>query len=128
MRDRWIKPLFWVAAAYDLVLGIVFLLFFKSFYAWLQIEPPNHDGYVQFAALLVAIFGVGFVFVALDPPRNRNIIIMGVLLKLSYAGVVLGHHFLGSIPIIWVPFAWIDLAFAVLFLGALSALRARVAG
>lgn len=47
MTANWIKPLFIVAALYDLLLGITALLFFKPLYNWLGITLPNHDGYVQ---------------------------------------------------------------------------------
>ena len=123
MNTKWIKTLLWVASLYDLILGVFSLLFFKTFYAWLSIELPNHDGYVQFPAALVAIFGIGFAMAARAPERNVNIIILGALLKLAYSATVLGHFFLGSIPILWVPFAWIDLVFLVLFLAALKTLN-----
>ena len=122
MQTGWIKPMFIIAALYDFILGIVFLIAFKPIYRMLGLTLPNHDGYVQFGAALVAIFGVGFWLVARAPQRNRDIIIMGILLKLSYAGVVLGHYFFGSVPGIWIPFAWIDLIFAGIFIAALRAL------
>lgn len=121
---KWIKPLFQVAALYDFVLGVLFLFAFKQIYTFLNLTLPNHDGYVQFGALLVATFGIGFWFVAQAPERNRDIIKMGILLKLSYSGVALGHWFFGSIPWIWVPFAWLDLVFLLLFVAALRAIPA----
>lgn len=123
MTPKWIKLLFLFAALYDLFFGLLFLLFHGSVYRMLELTLPNHVGYVQFGAALVTIFGIGFWFVYRDPLRNRDIIKMGVLLKLSYSSIVLGHQFLGTVPWIWIPFAWIDLAFAVGFLVALSALR-----
>ena len=124
MTANWIKPLFIVAALYDLILGLGALLFFKPAYNWLDITLPNHDGYVQWGAAVVAVFGIGFWFVAQAPARNRDIIKMGVLFKLAYATTVLGHFFLGDIPMVWVPFAWLDLVFLVLFIAALRSLSA----
>ena len=125
MKSSWIKPVFIIAALYDFVLGVFFLVMWKRVYAHFHVTLPNHDGYVQFAAMLVAIFGVGFWCVAKDPARNRDIITMGVLLKVAYCTVVLGHHFFGSIPNVWVPFAWCDLVFLVVFVMALRALPSR---
>ena len=125
MGKSWVKPLFLIAALYDFVLGVVFLLWFKSIYTYFGVTLPNHDGYIQFAAGVVMAFGVGFWFVAQAPERNRDIIKMGVLLKLAYSGTVLGHYFLGSIPGVWVPFAWLDLVFLVLFIAALRTIPAR---
>lgn len=122
MSLKTIRNLFIAAAFYDVILGVVFLVAFKQIYAYFNIALPNHDGYVQFAACLVTIFGIGFWFVAQDPERNRNIIIMGILLKLSYSGVVFFHYVVGNLPPIWIPFAWFDTIFFVLFIIALKSL------
>jgi len=124
MTPKWIRPLFVVAAAYDILLGLIFLLAFRQIYAAFGVTLPNHDAYVLFGAALVAVFGIGFYFVSRDPERNRDIIKLGVLLKLSYAGIVLAYHFRHQIPAMWVPFAYIDLVFMIAFLLALRALPA----
>ena len=93
MKREWIRPLFVVAAVYDLLLGVIFLIAHPAVYARFGVTPPNHPGYVQFAAALVGIFGIGFWYVARAPERNRDIIKLGVLLKLAYSGVVLGWWF-----------------------------------
>ena len=124
MKREWIRPFFVLAAAYDLILGAVFLFAYAAVYARFGVTLPNHPGYVQFAAAVVAIFGIGFGFVARAPERNRDIIKLGVLLKLAYSGVVLGWWFQGQMPGMWVPFAWIDLAFMFAFIATLRALPA----
>ncbi len=124
MNAKWIRPFFVVAAIYDVVLGVTALLFFKPIYNWLNVTLPNHDGYVQWGAAVVTIFGIGFWLVSRDPARNRDIIKMGILFKLAYAATVLGHYFWGSVPAVWVPFAWLDLGFLIMFIVALRAVRA----
>ena len=124
MKREWIRPLFVVAALYDLVLGALFLLRYPAIYGRFGIELPNHPGYIQFAAAVVTIFGIGFWYVSRAPERNRDIIKLGILLKLSYATVVLGWSMRGQMPAMWVPFAWIDLAFMVAFIAALRVLPA----
>lgn len=123
MKIEQIKKLFLIAALYDFVLGLLFLVAWKRMYGYFGVTLPNHDGYVQLGAALVAIFGVGFWFVAQNPERNRDIIKMGILLKVAYATVVLGHYFFGSIPGIWVSFAWFDLVFLGFFVAALRSLN-----
>lgn len=117
----WVKPLFQIAALYDLILGVVFFFAFKSIFTALNFPLPNHDGYIQFPALLIVVFGVASWFVAVAPARNRDIIKLGVLEKAAYAGVVLGHWAFGTIPWIWIPFAVLDVIFLALFLAALNA-------
>ena len=122
MRRDWIRPLFVVAAAYDFVLGALFLLAYAAIYRRFGVTLPNHPGYVQFAAAVVLIFGIGFWFVSRAPQRNRDIIKLGILLKVAYSTVVLGWWFRGQMPVMWVPFAWIDLAFLAAFIATLRAL------
>jgi len=124
MKHEWIRPLFVVAALYDFLLGAAFLLAWRDLYARFGVAPPNHPGYVQFGAATIAIFGIGFGFVAQAPARNRDIIKMGVLLKLAYSGTVLAYWAQHRIPAMWVPFAWADLAFLAAFVAALRALPA----
>ena len=123
MNLKTIKTFFIISALYDFILGIIFLIGFKQIYNHFNITLPNHDGYVQFGAALVTIFGIGFWFVSQDPQRNRDIIKMGILLKLSYSGVAFYHAALGNLPSIWLPFAWVDAIFLVLFIFALNALK-----
>ncbi len=122
MKIEQVKKLFLIAALYDFVLGVIFLVAWKQIYSYFGVVAPNHAGYIQFGAALIAIFGIGFWFVSQNPERNRDIIKMGILLKTSYATVVLGHYFLGSMPGVWVPFAWFDLVFLGFFIGALKSL------
>ena len=124
MKREWIRPFFRVAAVYDIVLGALFLVARDALYARFGVPPANHPAYVQFAAAVVLIFGIGFWLVAGAPERNRDIIKLGVLFKLAYASVVLGWWFQGRMPGMWVPFAWIDLGFVGAFVAALRGLPA----
>lgn len=118
----WIRRFYLAAGLYDALLGSVFLFFFKAVYGYFGVTLPNHDAYIQFAALLLIIFGVGFYFVSVDPARNRDIIRMGILLKASYCGVVFSHALFGTMPAMWIPFAFVDLAFLAGFVYSLWAL------
>lgn len=117
-ETKWIPVLFWVAAAYDGVLGLAFLAAPARLFELLDVTPPNHFGYVHFPAALLVVFALMFVAMALDPERNRNLVPFGVLLKVSYCGVVFLHWFTEDIPNLWKPFAVMDVVFLVLFLVA----------
>lgn len=80
-----------------------------------EIVPPNHWGYVQFPSLMLIIFAGMFCSITKNPVRNSNLIPYGILLKLSYFGVVIGHYVTHGIPTLWIPFAFIDLVMAILF-------------
>ncbi len=115
---KWIKPFFMVAGLYDGVLGLLFLAIPYKLFILTNVPPPNHIGYIQFPALLLVIFGIMFLNIARSPVANRNLIFYGILLKMSYSGVVLSHWMLGVMPIMWVVFAIFDLIFLVLFVVA----------
>lgn len=118
MKLQTTKKLFLAAGVYDLVLGLVFGLWFKCVYAYCGITLPNHDALIQLPAALIAIFGVGFLMVSRDPVRNRGIITLGILLKVAYVGIVGGHWLLASMPTIFVPWVVIDFVFLLLFVAA----------
>ena len=113
-----IKALFLIAALYDGILGLVFLLVPGRMYDTFGVVPPNHWGYVHFPAALLVIFAVMFLAVARNPEKNRNLIPYGVLLKVAYCGVVFWHWAMQGIPTMWKPFAVSDLVFGLLFIWA----------
>ncbi len=116
MIGKWIKPLFVVAGLYDGILGLAFLFFAMPLFDWFGVTRPNHVGYVQFPALLLMIFGAMFFRIAANPVKNRDLILYGVALKVSYSGLVFWHELTAGIPSMWLPWAWLDLGFLVLFL------------
>lgn len=118
-----IRLLFWVAALYDGLLGILFIVNPTFAFERFDVTPPNHPGYVQFPAALLVVFAWMFVRVATDPVTNRGLILYGALLKLSYCAVIFHHWATSDVPRIWKPFAIADLVFLLLFVAAMFALR-----
>jgi hypothetical protein len=115
MKEKWIRPLFLLAAAYDGVLGISFIIAPGSIFAMYGVEPPNHMAYVQFPAMLLVLFAIMFYRIAMDPVGNRDLILYGCGLKVSYCSLAFWHQFTTSIPSMWVPWAYADLVFLLLF-------------
>ena len=107
--------LFYIAALYDGVLGIAFLFGAKSVFEWFNVTPPNHFGYAQFPGALLIVFALMFLAIARKPAENRNLIPYGILLKVSYCGVVFYHWISAGIPSMWKPFAIVDLVFLLFF-------------
>jgi hypothetical protein len=114
--------LFIVAALYDGLLGAAFLFASGPLFNWFGVAPPNHPGYVHFPAALLLVFAVMFAAIAMHPVKNRNLIPYGILLKVSYCGVVLFHWLSAGIPNMWKPFCIADLVFLALFAWAWTAL------
>jgi hypothetical protein len=107
--------LFLVAGIYDLLIGLTFLLFGSQLFQQFQVPLPQHWGYIQFGALLLIIFGLMFFAVALRPVANRNLIPFGMLLKLSYVGLVSYYWITTGVPGLFQPFVLIDAVMLVLF-------------
>jgi hypothetical protein len=119
-----IRILFAIGAVYDGLLGLAFLVAPAALFRHFGVTPPNHFGYVQFPAAILMIFALMFAAVAREPVRNRNLIPFGMLLKVSYCGVVFSYWFSTGLPDIWKPFAVADLAFLILFGWALAKVKA----
>jgi hypothetical protein len=116
MNVKLVRGLFLIAAVYDGVLGIIFLFQPGLAFEMFEVVPPNHFGYVQFSAILLLIFAAMFLRVARDPITNRFIMLYGVALKTGYSGLVFYYLLTTGVPAMWVPWAWADLVFLVLFL------------
>ena len=56
----WIRGVFGLAAAYDILIGLAFLVLGNSLFERFEVTPPNHPGYYEFPAALLVIFGVLF--------------------------------------------------------------------
>ena len=124
--NRLITVLFVVASIYDGLLGVAFLFGSSALFSWAGVTPPNHPGYVQFPAALLIVFAAMFMAVAINPVKNRNLIPYGMLLKLSYCGVVVFYWFTTGIPDMWKPFCIADLIFLVLFVRAWTVLGKEI--
>ena len=118
MRRPMITVLFVIAAVYDGILGLVFLLGAGAVFERFGVTPPNHFGYVHFPAAVLIVFALMFLAIARNPQANRNLIPYGMLLKVAYCSVVFYHWFTAGIPNLWKPFAIFDLGFLALFVWA----------
>ena len=119
-----IQILYSAAAAYDGLLGLLFLAAGPRIYAHFQIMPPNHWGYVHFGAGILVIFGWMFLEIARRPMESRNLVPYGILLKICYVSTVAWYWVHGDIPAMWKWFALADTVFALLFAWSLPAFKA----
>ena len=109
------RGLFLVAGLYDLVLGAIFFLFYVPLYGYFGITLPNHPEYVQAPALFIVILGIMFFYIYRNMYKNVDMVKIGILSKATYSGLAFYHYYLTSLPVIFVVFAWFDLAFLILF-------------
>lgn len=118
-----IPVLFAIAALYDGVLGLIGLFGTEWLFRTFGVTPPNHPGYVHFPSALLIVFALMFIAVARNPSKNRDLIPYGMLLKVSFFGVVFYHWAAAGLPDMWKPFAVTDVLFFALFAWAYARLR-----
>lgn len=111
-----VRLLFALAGLYDFGIGLIFLFYGPQLFDATRVPPPNHWGYIQFGSLMLMIFGLMFFAIARDPIGNRRLMLYGMLLKLSYSGLVAYYWFTTDCPLLFKPFAVIDLVMFILFL------------
>jgi hypothetical protein len=112
---RWVKLLFLIAGLYDGILGVVFLIAPESIFLSFDVTAPYHMAFIQFPAMLLIVFAIMFFRVAIDPVKNRELILYGCGLKISYCSTVFWYATMSEISFIWIPWAWADILFLVLF-------------
>jgi hypothetical protein len=95
------KCFFVVIGVYDVFLGAAFALFYRNIYAYLNITLPNHPGYIFVPALFLVSAGIGEFLIAKNLLRNVDLSIVRMLMKLSFAGVVIYCHFRYGVPTIF---------------------------
>lgn len=119
-----VRVLYAVAALYEGLLGLVFIIAAPRVFALAGITPPNHWGYVHFAAGVLVIFSFMFYRIALQPVAERNLILYGIFLKVCYVATVGWHWCQGDVPAMWKWFAGADAVFALLFFWSLVMIEA----
>lgn len=124
MNDlRIYKGVFLVAAAYDLILGALFLFLYPWVYGVLGIGLPSEPAYLQMAAAFVLVQGVMYLLIYRNMARNRDLIIVGALYKAAYAAISLYHWTLGDLPhVAFAVFGVLDIVFLVAFVMSLGAM------
>lgn len=117
-RERWYRSLFWIAAVYDIALGIAFMFFATPIFEWIGIEDtlPEYMSYISLIAAFLFVIGVAYVLIALgDLYRNKDLITVGILYKVAYFSVALWYLIDGVYPhiLFFYVFGLADLVFAV---------------
>lgn len=118
-RERWYRTVFWIAAAYDVLLGIAFLFFATPIFEWIGIEDtlPEYSSYLSLIAAFLFVIGIAYVLIAIgDLQRNRDLIAIGILYKVAYFSVALWYLIDGVYPhiLFFYVFGLADAVFAVL--------------
>src|ERR1017187_2601832 len=100
-REKDYRGLFYLAAIYDVLLGITFTFFPARTFAVLGISDklPAFGGYLTLLGAFVLVIGVAYFLIARgDLRRNADLILVGTLYKLAYARTAFYYWSQGSLP------------------------------
>lgn len=115
LSEKFYKKVFYAAAAYNILWGIIIALYPNLMFAAFDIPPVNYPFLVSGIGMFVGVYGYGYYVVARYPRQYPQLVFIGLL------GKVLGpigwayHVILGSVPLetmwinvfndlIWIPF------------------------
>lgn len=112
----WTIAVLRVAAVWNLLAGFSMMVLYSEGFAALGLQKTAFNLPIQLTGMAVAIFGIGYWLVSLNPIENRNVLLMGLLSKII--GPLLGLRYIlrGDLPtsalvlfffadvIYWLPF------------------------
>lgn len=125
MSIKWIKALFFIAGICDLLIGALFFLATPQIFKLASVPLPYHIGFMQFPALLIVIIGALFLHIAANPVARRDLIPYLTCVKIAFSGLVFWYQLTIGIPTLWLPLAWCDVGYIILFVAAWRALAPR---
>ena len=119
------KRFFFVAALYNLVLGLVFLIFFSRLMTLFGMPQPPRElvAFHQMGILLAMVFGVGYYMVGRDLHSHSGIVIIGTIGKIAVFLLFLYHMIFSGLHFLIFLIGVGDLVFALLFIRFLASAR-----
>lgn len=119
-KQGFYRTVFLVAAAYDIILGVVFFLAWKPIFAALGVESPGHTSYLHITTAYIFVQGLGYWYVSRNIIRNLDLVRLGIVYKAIYIGLAAYYLVIGQL--LHAVFAWFavfDLVFLLLFVACL---------
>jgi len=117
--------MFLAGTVWNLLGGTVVVVGTPWIFSYSNLTPPHPPAYYYSWIALFLTFGIGYYMVYLDPYANKNLVILGIIGKLGFAGVFLWNYlaFPGTVPVLfWIPLVG-DLVFVGLYWMFLSFAR-----
>jgi hypothetical protein len=113
------KPLFTIAATFNVLVGSGILLAYDALAPWLGF-PPEPTVWIHIVALVVLIYGYAYWRIAMDPVRFREYVVLGIAGKLAFAAAIYGHYLSGDATAALAVLVSADVLFAALFAAYLN--------
>lgn len=107
-NEKLYRILFLVAAIYDIVLGVIFTVFYRQAFTMLGIEDalPEYSGYMSLIGAFLFVIGVAYYLIYRgDFQYNVDLIAVGTLYKLAYFLVAVIYFAMDAVP--HMAFFWV---------------------
>jgi hypothetical protein len=114
------RPLFWIAAVFNFLVGIPMLLAYPLVSRVLGLEGPP-TVWFHIAAAIIIVFGYAYACIARDPVKYRPYVALGAIAKTAFVIVIYVHWLKGTAPTPVALLVSADLVFALLFAAHLRA-------
>ncbi|MFO7836795.1 MAG: hypothetical protein R6V83_09075 [Candidatus Thorarchaeota archaeon] len=118
-KENYYKWLFIIGAVFNWLMAVSFLVGSVAipdiFVLFGTANPPTLF-FLHTLLGLIFVYGIGYFMVGLDIHKNRGIVWLGVLSKLTFFGFCVIYFLLGDLSFIIVAFGSFDFFFAILFL------------
>lgn len=111
----WMRNALFATAAMNLFAAIGFLPFAAGVRPLAGLPPGEHPVYLTTVALFVALFGLGYLWVAIANRPERLFITVTAIGKLGFFTILLGFWLAGSLPVIAPIAGAADLVFGLIF-------------
>ncbi len=118
MKPPYYKWLYIAGSAYDVGLGIGFLILWPWIFKLFDIAKPDNPAYVSLIAIFIAAYGIFLFFISLKPEESKRMIAYAIIMKFAFIGVVGAYlivYQLKYIPWPFIVLAGCDLVWAILF-------------
>lgn len=119
-RTVYYKWLFIVGAIFNWIMATSFTLlsifFYSTIFSLFGSVAPTTLFFLHSLLGLIAVYGIGYFIVGLDITKNRGIVYLGILSKLTFFFYCLIYYLLGDLTIIIVILGSFDFFFACLFI------------
>ena len=94
----WMRVVLRLAGTFNLLAGASMICLYHEGYELLGVPKPELVLPVQIMGILVALFGVGYHWVASRPVENRDLLMLGFLSKAISAAAALAYVAAGRLP------------------------------
>jgi len=89
MGESFYKKVFLIGALWNIGGGAIIVLFTGWIFASANLTPPQPSVYYYSWIALFVTFGIGYYMIYLDMYGNKNLVILGMIGKFSFAAIFL---------------------------------------